>query len=171
MKELMQKRRSIRKYTEATIEKEKIEQLIRAVMFAPTSRNTKAWEFILVDDKEILGKLAAAKKGAHFLASATLGIVILADPGKSDVWIEDASIAAIVLQLQAQDLGLGSCWIQIRERMYEEGVSAGNYVKEILSIPDNLQVEAIVSLGYPAETRPEHTDNDLIMDKIHWNKY
>lgn len=55
--------------------------------------------------------------GAAFLADAAMAVVVMADPLASDVWIEDASIASIMIQLQAEDLGLGSCWIQVRERL------------------------------------------------------
>ena len=171
MKDLLIKRRSIRKYTDTPIESEKVEQLIRAGLLSPTSQNRKAWEFIIVDDKEALGKLSQAKPGAQALKGATLGIVVLADPQRSDVWVEDASIATILLQLTAQSLGLGSCWIQIRERNYKEGITAEHYVREVLGIPESLKVESIVSLGYPAETRPQHTEDELLKDKIHWNVF
>lgn len=171
MRDMLLKRRSIRKYTDAPIEKEKVEQLIQAGLLSPTSRNSRAWEFIIVDNPKVLGKLSEAKFGAQALKGAALGIVVLADPQKSDVWIEDTSIATIILQLTAQSLGLGSCWIQIRERMYKEGITAEQYVRDILEIPENLQVEAIVSLGYPAGTRAEHTEEELLWDKIHWNVF
>ena len=171
MKELLQKRRSIRKYADTPIEKEKVAQLIRAALLSPTSRNTRAWEFILVEDQEVLAKLSLAKVGAQPLKGAALGIVVCADPEKSDVWVEDTSIATIILQLQAQDLGLGSCWIQIRERNYQDGTPAGEYVKKLLDIPDHLQVESIVALGYPAETRQEPAEDELLREKIHWHTY
>lgn len=171
MKDLLIKRRSIRKYTDAPIEKDKVEQLISAALLAPTSRNTRPWEFIVVDTPELLEKLSIAKPGAQHLKGAAMGIVVLADPQASDVWIEDTSIATTILLLTAQSLGLGACWIQIRERMYKEGISAGEYVRETLGIPENLQVEAIVSLGYPKETRPEHREDELLRTKIHWNKF
>lgn len=171
MKDMLLKRRSIRKYTDVPIEKEKVEQLVQAGLLSPTSRNGRAWEFIIVDDPKVLGKLSEAKLGAQALKGAALGIVVLADPKKSDVWIEDASIATIILQLTAQSLGLGSCWIQIRERMYKEGITAEQYVRGVLEIPENLQVLAIVSLGYPSETRPANSVDRLLRDKIHWNVF
>ena len=66
--------------------------------------------------------------GADFLKDAPLAIVVLADPLASDVWIEDASIASILIQLQAEDLGLGSCWIQVRERYTATGMPADEYI-------------------------------------------
>lgn len=171
MKDLLRQRRSIRKYTSTPIEKETVDQLIRAALLSPTSRNARPWEFILVEDQEILEELSVAKVGAQPLKGAALGIVVCADPQKSDVWVEDTSIATIILQLQAQDLGLGSCWIQIRERNHQDGTPAEEYVKKLLGIPENLQVESIVSLGYPAETRREHSGDELLMERIHRNTY
>lgn len=171
MNDLLIKRRSIRKYTNSPIEKEKVEQLIQAALLSPTSRNSRSWEFIIVDEPEVLAKLSVAKPGAQTLKGASLGIVVLADPQKSDVWVEDTSIATIILQLTAQSLELGSCWIQIRERMNKEGITAEEYVREVLGIPENLRVESIVSLGYPDEIRPAHSNEELLMDKIHRNTY
>lgn len=171
MKDILMNRRSIRKYKNSPIEEEKVEQLIQAALLSPTSRNTRAWEFIVVDQLEILEKLAVAKPGAQALKGAALGIVVLADPQKSDVWIEDTSIATTILLLTAQSLELGACWIQIRERFYKEGIPAEDYVKEVLEIPKNLRVEAIVSLGYPDESRPPHSEGDLLRDRIHYNGF
>ncbi|MGE4272209.1 MAG: nitroreductase family protein [Desulfitobacterium sp.] len=171
IKDFLQKRRSIRKYTNIPIEKEKVDQLIRSALLSPTSRNGRPWEFILVEDRDLLERLSRAKAGAQFLKEATLGIVVCADSQKSDVWVEDISIATILIQLQAQDLGLGSCWIQIRERNYQDGTPAGEYVKKLLGIPEHLQVGTIIALGYPAETRPEHLDGELQMEKIHRDTY
>jgi len=171
MKDMLLKRRSIRKYKDAPIEREKVEQLLQVGLLAPTSRNSRPWEFIVVDDRELLGKLSESKPGSQPLKGAALGIVVLADPQKSDVWVEDTSIAMILIQLSALSLGLGSCWIQIRERMYKEGVPAEQYVKEVLGIPENLKVEAIVSLGYPDEVRPAHREEELLSERIHWNQF
>ena len=71
----------------------------------------------MIDDKEMLKELSHCKEQASsFIADAALAIVVMADPLASDVWIEDAAIASIMIQLQAEDLGLGSCWVQVRER-------------------------------------------------------
>lgn len=171
MQDMLYKRRSIRKYTAAPIEKEKVDQLVQTALLAPTSRNTRAWEFIVVDDRGLLERLSTAKVGAQPLKGAALAIVVLADPLKSDVWVEDTSIATILLQLTAQALGLGSCWIQIRERLYKDGRTAGEYVKEVLQIPDHLQVESIVSLGYSDEQKAPHSQDELKYEKIHYNAY
>jgi nitroreductase len=172
MIELLRNRRSIRKYTDKSIEPEKIELLKEAVLRSPSSRNFYPWEFIFVDDREILKQLALCKPhGAKFLEHAALGIVICADKQKSDVWIEDCSIASILLQMAAQSIGLGSCWIQIRKRAYDETTTSEDYIKDLLNMPGNMKVESIISLGYAAEKREPVPKEKLKYEKIRLNSY
>ena len=169
---LVQKRRSIRQYIEKPVEKEKIELLIEAALRSPSSRGFNPWEFIVVTDRDLLAKLSKAKThGASFLKNAPLGIVVCADPEKCDVWIEDASIASIFLHLAAESLELGSCWIQIRMRMHDQTKTAEEYVQELLNIPENLNVEAMIAIGYPAESKPPHPKENLQYEKVHYNEY
>lgn len=171
MLNVLYQRRSIRKYKPVKLDAKTVQILIKAALLSPSSRGLQPWQFVAVDDSDILNQLAAAKKGAQFLKNAALGLVILADPAISDVWVEDASIAATILHLTAQSLGLGSCWIQIRERRFSETETAEEYVRRILSIPENLKVEAIISIGYPDESKSAHTDQELNLSKIHMNKF
>jgi nitroreductase len=105
------------------------------------------------------------------LADAALGIVVLADPLVSDVWIEDASIASLMIQLQAEDLGLGSCWIQVRERFTADGVPSNEYVHEVLDIPLQLQVLSIIAVGRKGMVRKPFDEEHLQWEKVHINKY
>ena len=172
MIELLKARRSIRSYTDRRIEPEKIEILKEAVLRAPSSRNIDPWEFIFVDDREILKKLASCKPhGAKFMEQAALGIVICADGQASDVWIEDCAIASILVQMTAQSLGLGSCWIQIRNRMFDGQTSSEAYIRNLLNMADHVNVESIVAIGYPAETREPLPREDLKDEKIRINGY
>jgi nitroreductase len=117
MIELLRRRRSVRKFESRPIESEKIERLTEALLRSPTSRSLTPWEFVLVEDPALLAALSRAKKhGSSFLKGASLGIVVCADAAQCDVWIEDCSIASILVQMTALSLGLGSCWIQIRLR-------------------------------------------------------
>ncbi|SDG70912.1 nitroreductase family protein [Desulfosporosinus hippei] len=171
MLDLLYRRRSIRKYKPEKLDSETVQVLIKAALLSPSSRGFQPWQFLVVDDSDVLTQLASSKKGAGFLKDAALGIVILADPAKSDVWIEDASIAATILQLTSESLGLGSCWIQIRERLFSEYETAEQYVRRILSIPENLKVASIISIGYPDETKTPYVDQDLQFEKVHWHNY
>jgi len=172
MIELLRKRRSIRKFTEAKILPELIETIVEAALRAPSSRSINPWEFILVDDPAVMLQLSAAKQhGAEFLKNAPLGIVVCADSAKSDVCIEDCSIAAIIIQLTAHSLGLGSCWAQIRNRRHKSGRDAESFVKELLGIPEQFMVQAIIGIGHPAEIKPPVKTENLQRDKIRLNSW
>ena len=167
MLDLLYSRRSIRKYTSQLIEPEKIEKLIEAALLSPTSRNREAWEFVIVTDKTALKQLSVSKPGsASMLAEAPLAIVVCGNPMDSDVWVEDCSIAAIIIQLAAHDMGLGSCWIQLRGRLFNEELSSSEYVKSTLELPDNLEIECIISIGYPAEIKNKRDKSVLSYNKI-----
>ena len=169
---LLQKRRSIRKFQPLKVEAEKIDMLIEAALRSPSSRGIFPWEFVVVKKKNILGKLSKSKEtGSAFLANAPLGIVVCADQKKSDVWIEDASIASIIIHLTAASLGLGSCWIQIRERMHNKTDSAELYIAELLKLPANLKILSIIGIGYAAEQKPPHEKEKLQYSKIHREVY
>lgn len=172
MLELLTNRRSIRKYKDQTVEKEKVDMLIKAALLSPTAKNLRDWQFVVVDDRQILQRLSAVRAGSSaFLAGASLGIVVLGEANRNDVWVEDASIAAILIQLTAESLGLGSCWIQVRNRRHNESVTACDYIRDILEIPDNLEVECIVSIGYPDESKPPHSLCPSDDAKVHRNRY
>lgn len=100
-----------------------------------------------------------------------MAVVVMADPLASDVWIEDASIASIMIQLQAEDLGLGSCWIQVRERFTATGMPSGEYVHTLLDIPLQLQVVSIIAVGHKSMERKPFNEEHLQWEKIHINKY
>lgn len=171
MLDLLKRRRSIRKYANKEIEKEKVLKLVQGALLSPSSRNLRPWEFVVVEDNAILEKLSHSKPGGGFLKNAQLGIVILGNPEISDVWIEDTSIASTIIHLLSYDLGLGSCWIQIRERNHDDSTSAEEYVRQILGIPEHLKVLSILSLGYPDESKPASSEEDLNYEKVHLNSY
>jgi len=169
---LIRKRRSIRKYERQPVEAEKVELLIEAALRSPSSIGSNPWEFIIVTDPLVLERLSKAKPhGATFLKDAPLAMVVCADPGKSSVWIEDASIAAIFIHLAAESMGLASCWIQIRDRMHSENISAEEYISEILSIPRHLKVEAMIAIGHSGEKMAAHPEDALLFEKVYFGAY
>ena len=170
--DLIKNRRSVRNFQDKAVEKEKLEILIEAALRSPSSRSLNPWEFIVVTDKEKLDDLSKSKPhGASFLKDAPVGIVVIADPEKCDVWVEDASIASIFIQLAAESIGLKSCWIQIRKRFYTENVTAEKRVRDLLSIPENYSVESIIAVGYTDETKTGHSKESLGFEKIHPEKF
>lgn len=172
MIELLRTRRSIRRYTAEPVAAAERAVLEEALLRAPSSRNLRPWEYIFVDEPDQLAALARAKPhGSSFLHGAALGIVICGDAAKCDVWIEDCSIAAFIAHLQAHALGLGSCWVQIRERPHDDGTAAEAYVRGLLGIPEALRVLAIVGVGHAAESKPGVPEEQLERNKIWRNRY
>ena len=172
MIELLRGRRSIRSYTDQPVAGETVDLLIEALLRAPSSRNNQPWSFVVVDDRDLLARLSAAKEfGSAFLKGAPLGIVICVDPAKSDVWIEDCAIAAILVQVVAQSLGLGSCWIQIRERRHDAATSAQAFIRETLGIPEQMAVASIISIGHPGEKKAPVAAQDLDYGKVRRNRW
>ena len=170
--QLLEKRRSIRKYQKKRIETEKIDVLVEAALRPPSSRGLQPWEFVLVSKRDLLEKLSKAREhGSFFLKDAQLAIVICADPKKTDVWVEDSSIAAVFIQLAAESVGLGSCWVQVRERMHDASKTASAYVSEILNIPSGLTVECMIGIGYPDEQKPPRKKEELAYGKVHQDVY
>lgn len=170
--ELIKKRRSTRRFTDEELSQDEVVALLKAALMSPSSKHSNCWQFVVVDDKEMLEQLSRCKAhGAELIAGAPLAIVVLGDPLVSDVWIEDTSIASLMIQLQAEDLGLGSCWVQVRERYTAEEVPADEVVRNLLGIPMHLQVLSIIAVGHKATERKPFDEADLQWEKVHINKY
>ena len=170
--ELLRSRRSVRRYKKRPLSQETKNLLAEALLRSPSSRGFESWEFIFVDDPKLLRKLADAKPvGAEFLAEAALAIVIAGNDNSTDVWVEDCSIAAIISQLAAHDLGLGSCWAQIRLRPHGGAMTADAYVQAVLGIPINYCVNMIIGIGYPDEFPDPVPMEEINLNKIHYNRF
>ena len=166
--ELVRLRRSMRKFTDEPLTAEEVETLMRAALMSPSSKGKHAWHFILVDDKAMLAQLSQCKaQGADFLAGAPLAVAVVGDPQESDVWIEDASVASAVLLYQAEDMGLGACWIQVRERYTAEGIPAEEIVRTLLGIPEELRVLSIVAVGHKGMERKPFNEERLLWERTH----
>lgn len=166
--DLLVNRRSIRRYTDEPIDAEQVKLILEAGLMAPTSKSARAWQFIVVEDKAMLEKLSLCKPmGAAPIARASLAVVVAVDPAATDPWIEDASVAAAFMQLQAADLGLGSCWIQVRGRFTADDIPSEEYVQEALGMPETLPVVCILTFGHKdEERRPVDTDK-LLWERVH----
>ncbi len=169
---LIKQRRSTRKFTEEPLTPEQVESILKAGLMAPSSKRSNPWQFIVVEDKEMLQKLAHCKNGGSaFLEGCSLAVVVCADVMASDVWVEDASVASIYMQLQAEDLGLGSCWCQIRNRVTEDERDSNDYVRFLLQIPYQLDVLSIIGFGHKDQVRKPFDESHLQWEKIHLGKY
>jgi len=158
--EVIKKRRSIRRYKEDPIPEDIIVRVLEAARWAPSGKNLQPWKFILVREIALKERLAAASVGQYFMAEAPIVIVACGFPDDCysrmgrymKSWPVDVAIALEHLILQAQEEGLGTCWIGSFEE--EE-------VKAILGIPENVKVLALTPLGYPKEKPPSRRRKSL----------
>jgi nitroreductase len=170
--DLLLRRRSVREYLPQALTEQQIDSLVEAALLSPTAKSIGARTVTVVDDPRLISELSRCKPhGASFLAGAPIAFVISADVERAAAAVEDSSIAAITLQYAAEELGLGSCWIQIRGRFAEDGRSSGQYVGELLHLPDTQEVEAIIAVGSPAETLPPQSPESLDRSAVRRNTY
>ncbi len=116
-KELIKKRRSIRKFSERAVPREIVDRILHETLSAPSARNTRTTRLVVVDDPALVARMADMRDyGSAFMKGAPLAIVVLGDTTKSDLWRENAAISATILQLACVDEGLASCWVHIDGR-------------------------------------------------------
>lgn len=168
---ILRKRRSIRKFTHQQISEQDLKVLQECLLRSPSSRNKHPWEFVFINEKKLIKQLAESKKhGSQFLENAPLAIVICGDKNITDVWVEDCSIASTIVQLTAESLGLGSCWIQIRNRLHNDNITSEEYIQKLLDIPENLKIESIIAIGHPDEEKLPVPEKELHFEKIKFNR-
>ena len=167
MDSLLMSRRSCRYYTGQQIDAEVVETILKAALLAPSSMNRHTTRLVVVDDTLSLEKLSDAKeRGSAFIKDAAMAVVVIDNPVDNDCWIEDASIVAFAMQCQAHELGVGSCWVQIRGRYLPDGTKSEQVVKGILGLPDDDEVLCIISFGIPADALPPHNEDELKWENI-----
>lgn len=169
--EALQHRRSIRRYTGEPLTEEQLTSILHAGLLSASSRGLQPWELVVVRDRKMLDRLSQSRAAAAMLKDAACAVVVTGDEKKSDVWTEDCSIVMANMHLAASSIGVGSCWIQVRKRSKDETQTAEEYVRNLLGIPENMRVEAILSLGMPDEEKAPKQVDDRLATKVHFNKY
>ena len=143
-KELIEKRRSIRKFSERAVPREVVDRILHETLSAPSARNTRTTHLVVVDDPALVARMADMRDyGSAFMKGAPLAIVVLGDTTKSDLWRENAAISATILQLACVDEGLASCWVHIDGRTRRK-----DYLRSFLPIPADCQPLCAVAAGY-----------------------
>lgn len=170
--EVMQKRRSVRTYTGETVAEEDVTCILQAGLLSASGKAIRPWEFIVVRNKETLKSMSRCRvAGSQMLEAADCAIVVLGDEEKSDVWVEDCSVAMANMHLMADSLGVGSCWIQGRLREAPGGRTTEAYLRELLEFPENYRLEAILSLGMPQNHPGAYELGDLLEGKVHRERF
>ncbi len=159
-------------FTDEEVSGDDVKLIMRAALMAPTSKSSRNWQFVVVDDRAAIEKLADAKDvGSQLLKKAPLAIVVFGDPAINDCWIEDCSIAAISMQYQIEDLGLGSCWVQMRGRGLGDGTMADDVIRGILNVPENLKVLCVLGVGHKGSERKPQNEDALKWENVHINQF
>lgn len=165
--ELCQHRRSIRKYTNQPVEREKLDYMLRCALMAPSGKRLNPWEFVVITETATIRAMAPCKKyGVGMLETAMAAIVVAVDEQKSTTALFDGAIAAEHLLLAAEEQGLGACWCHIVGRE-----NAEKMVKQLAGVPENLTVICVVTVGYKDEERKNYDLDKLLYEKIHYNRY
>ncbi len=165
-KEILEKRRSTRKFSDRRVPREVIDRLLKATFTAPSSRNTRSTRIFVVENRDIIAQMAEMRDyGSAFMKGAPLALVVAGDTSLSDLWLVNCSISATILQLACVEEGLASCWVHVdgRPQLKDEpkGAQAIDHLRKLISLPENYEVLCVVAAGYsdfhPAEL-PEHDD-------------
>ena len=166
MKEIFE-RRSIRKYTGKEVSDESIKELLKAAMAAPSAGNQQPWDFIVVKDRTVLNEIPKVHQYAQMLKEAPVAIIVcgvLEREKHVGYWMQDCAAAIENILIEAQFLGLGAVWLGVYPR--EDRVSG---LKKLLEIPENVIPIAVISIGYPAESK--EASQRYYENKIHINKW
>ncbi len=165
--EAISARRSVRSYARRPVEEEKLRQILEAARLAPSARNRQPWHFIVITDEETKRRVYEATKDQRFVLEAPVIIAAVGYP--SDYVCTNGNVAHMVdigiagehIALAATALGLGSCWVVAfwQDRM-----------REALGVPQDAQVVAIFTIGYPAETPPPKERKPL-SEIVHENRW
>ena len=146
-------RQSIRKYTAERIPQNMIEELLKAAMSAPSAANEQPWHFVVIEDHKILDEIPKFHPYSGMLKEAPLAIVICGDQQLGDAkiwWAQDCSAATENILIAANANGLGAVWLGIYPK--KERVAG---MQKLLGLPQNILPLCVVSIGYPAEKKPE----------------
>ena len=147
---LITSRRSTREFTDEPVSAEDTERLLVAAMAAPSGRDLRAWDFVLVTSEETRGQLSKVHQYSAMAERAPLVVVVCGREVDSPHWVADCSAATENLLLKAASLGLGGVWVGIYPMTEREA-----RVRAILEIPETIRVLCLLPVGHPAEPRPE----------------
>lgn len=154
--EVIDKRRSVRTYSDRPVEKEILDAIVKVAQTAPSSRNCKSSAFMIVEEKDTLVALSQMRdSGSALLSGAQAAIVVMGDETKTDLWVDNCAISATFVQLAVTAMDLVSCWVHCngrpRLKSEPEGATAEDYVKELLGIKEGLRPYCVIAIGYPVE--------------------
>ncbi len=157
--EFITKRRSIRRFTGAKIEREKLETILKAAMAAPSANNKQPWRFLVVTQQEKIGALCNAHPYAAFGVDAGAVIILFGQKEGYKWFDQDMAAATQNLLLAVANLGLGATWCGMDDARQIA-------IRKIVDLPNGQYAFALVPIGVPSEKQPARTQYD--QTKVHW---
>lgn len=154
--EVIEKRKSVRKYSDKSVDREILDAIVRVAQTAPSSRNSKSSAFMIIEDKDTLEALSQMRDyGSSLLDGAQAAIVVIGDESKTDLWVDNCAISATFVQLAVTAMDLASCWVHCngrpRLKSDPDGEKAEDYVRDLLGIRDGLRPYCVIAIGYPQD--------------------
>jgi nitroreductase len=169
MHELLKKRRSTRKFKNTIVEVDKIKQIVSAGMVAPSYCNQKLYELVIVSDKSTLLLLSGIGRWVDFVANCGVAIVVISK--ESAGWIEDCALVNGWMMIEATNLGLSTCWADVKDGKELDNTDREPVVRNILNIPKEYRVLNILAIGYPDQNIKEHSETEYREKKVHFEKF
>lgn len=160
-------RRSIRKYKNQPVPQEMVDQMLEAAMYAPSARNYRSWQFIVIDDSKKLNDLADLHPYAKMMKQATLAILVCGDKSiEPEVGYNAVNCSAATqnILLAAHDLGLGSVWLGVYPRRQRMDDISGYF-----KLPEHIIPINLICIGWPDEEKP--VPERVEKEKVHYNKW
>jgi nitroreductase len=160
-------RRSIRRFTDKKISDDSLRLILTAAMCSPSACNSQPWEYIIVKDRSNLDGIMKSHPYTGMLKSADMAIIVCGGPKEGmsrPYWPLDCAASTQNILLEAQDLGIGSCWCGVYP--YEERMDP---IRKLFGIPEGMYPFSIIALGYPDEEKP--ANQRYLPEKIHLEKW
>jgi nitroreductase len=161
-------RRSIRKFEDRPVEREKLESILRAAMQSPTAKDSRCWEFLVVTDREDCEAVSKMSEFAMCAAKAPALIIPMVNLDQADReegwWVEDLSAATQTMLIQIEAEGLGATWLGMYPRK-----SRTDALSSYFQLPEHILPFAVIALGYKAKEKPSEDRWDP--EKVHWGSF
>ena len=162
--EVLKKRRSVRVFQDKPISKADLEAIVDAARFSPTARNVQPWEFVVVIDNKVLGKIAGFTEHGKFIANSKACVAVFCIDTK--YYLEDGCAATVNILNAAAALGIGSCWVAGDKKDYCGDISG------LLSVPLEYKLISLIALGYPQDNDAfKLVDRKPLNELLHWEKF
>ena len=169
--EIIERRHSVRSFTDEAVSQEDIALILKTALAAPSSRNSHSSSVMVIEDKTLITRIAGMRDyGSAFVEHAPLVILVMGDEQRSDLWMVNASISATFLQLAAEALSLGNCWVHVEGRPHKKDepndLSAEEYLRSFLPIPEGRRVLCAIAIGHSAEHEAKPRTETACDDRV-----